>query len=61
MENSKFGWRDHIHIGDWSSEEVNYVKAGQGKLSWFIWWTRVFTWSTSEVKAVWIIPLLAQA
>jgi hypothetical protein len=33
------------------------VKAGRGKLPWFIWWTRVFTWSTSEVKAVWIKPL----
>jgi hypothetical protein len=36
------------------------VKVDRGKLPWFIWWTRVFTWSTSEVKAVWIKPLLAQ-
>jgi hypothetical protein len=57
VENSKVGWRVHIHIRDWISEEVNYVKVGWGKLPWFIWWTRVFTWSTSEVKTVWIKPL----
>jgi hypothetical protein len=33
------------------------VKAGRGILPWFLSWTRVFTWSTSEVKEVWIKPL----
>jgi hypothetical protein len=33
------------------------VKAGRGILPWFLSWTHVFTWSTSEVKEVWIKPL----
>jgi hypothetical protein len=33
------------------------VKADRGKLPWFLSWTRVFTWSISGVKAVWIKPL----
>jgi hypothetical protein len=33
------------------------VKAGEGKLLWFLSWTRVFTWSISGVKVVWIKPL----
>jgi hypothetical protein len=45
--------RVHIHIEDWSSKEVNYLKAGWGKLLWFIWWTCV----SVEVKVIWIKPL----
>jgi hypothetical protein len=33
------------------------VKAGRGKLSWFLSWTHVFTWSILGVKAVWIKSL----
>jgi hypothetical protein len=42
VENSKVGWRAHMHIGDLSSEEVNFVKVDREILPWILSWTRVF-------------------
>jgi hypothetical protein len=57
VEKSKVGWRAHMHIGDLSRDEVNFVKADREILLWFLSQTHIFMWSTSEEKEIWIKPL----